>query len=147
MSGERGHYRKSYIVPHGNGFKYVRGVPKDIRPIEKKSVWVKCLGSVSRLEAETLAHGLAYEHGKRILAFRGLARGEPKSRPTMRLTVTPPPSVDNDVEPSAPEPIKLRDGGRPHLMLLVDLWARRRSPRSEIGLAKTRLCVRGGSLS
>jgi hypothetical protein len=27
-------------------------------------------------------------------------------------------------------------------MLLVDLWERRKSPRSQIGLARTRLCVR-----
>ena len=69
MGTGRGHYRKCYIVPHGHGFKYVRAVPKDIQPLENKRTWVKCLGNVSRAEAETLAHGLAYEHGKRILAL------------------------------------------------------------------------------
>ncbi len=146
MSGVRGHYRRSYIVPHGNGFKYVRGVPKDLRHIEKKSAWVKCLGSVSRLEAETLAHGLAYQHGKRILAVRGLARGEPQPLPTTpseeQQTGTPRTTLPTFADGPFSEPLRLRNGGRPHLMLLVDLWARRKSPRSEIGLARTRLCVR-----
>ena len=70
MRTGRGSYRKSYIVPHGNGFKYLRGVPRDIQHLENRRAWVKCLGNVSRAEAETLAHGLAYEHGKRILALR-----------------------------------------------------------------------------
>ena len=74
MRTGRGSYRKSYIVPHGNGFKYLRRVPKDIQHIENKSAWVKCLGNVSRAEAETLAHALAHEHGTRILALRALSR-------------------------------------------------------------------------
>jgi hypothetical protein len=75
MRTGRSSYRKCYVVPHGNGFKYVRGVPRDIQHVENRRAWVKCFGSVSRLEAETLAHGLAYEHGKRILALRGIGKG------------------------------------------------------------------------
>ena len=99
------------------------------------------------MEAETLAHGLAYEHGKRILALRALAKGEPLILPTIRAeerqndtpTVALPVSAKD--EPTAPPP-NLRDGRRPHLMRLVDLWERRKSPRSEIGLARTKMCVR-----
>ena len=71
MSAKRGPYRKCYIVPHGRGFKYCRAVPKDLQPIEGKQAWVKYLGPVSRAVAETMAHALAYEHGRRILALRG----------------------------------------------------------------------------
>ena len=71
MSAKRGPYRKCYIVPHGRGFKYCRAVPKDLQPIEQKQAWVKYLGPVSRAVAETMAHALAYEHGRRILALRG----------------------------------------------------------------------------
>jgi len=147
MRTGRGSYRKSYIVPHGNGFKYLRRVPQDIQHLENRRAWVKCLGSVSRGEAEMLAHLLAYEHAKRILALRALAKGEPLILPTIRAeerqnatpTVTLPVSAKD--EPTAPPP-NLRDGRRPHLMRLVDLWERRKSPRSQIGLARTRLCVR-----
>ncbi len=55
----------------GRGFKYCRAVPKDLQPIEGKQAWVKYLGPVSRAVAETMAHALAYEHGRRILALRG----------------------------------------------------------------------------
>jgi integrase len=94
-----------------------------------------------------LAHGLAYEHAKRILTLRALAKGEPLILPTIRTeerqnatpTVTLPVSAKD--EPTALPP-SLRNGRRPHLMRLVDLWERRKSPRSEIGLARTKLCVR-----
>ena len=71
MSAKRGPYRKCYLVPHGRGFKYLRAIPKDLQPVEQKKAWVKYLGPVSRPVAETMAHALAHEHGKRILAFRG----------------------------------------------------------------------------
>lgn len=140
MGRGRGHYRKCYIVAHGPGFKYVRAIPEDLRHIEKKSAWVKCLGSVSRLEAETLAHGLAYEHGKRILALRGLAKSDPQALPIGQCQEgqNGTPSIADQA--SSPPP----NGQRPQrsLMRLVDLWERRKSPRSQIGLARTRLCVR-----
>jgi hypothetical protein len=134
MRTGRGSYRKSYIVSHGNGFKYLRGVPRDIQHIENRRAWVRCLGNVSRAEAEMLAHALAHEHSKRILALRALSKGQPET-PTMTL----PTHMDS--EPTAASP-SLRHGRRPHLMRMVDLWERRKSPRSEIGLARTRLCVR-----
>jgi len=149
MRTGRGSYRKCYIVPHGNGFKYVRGVPKDIQHLENKRTWVKCLGNVSRAEAETLAHALAHEHGKRILALRGLAKSEPETLPTIRdggnVTPTTTRPVCADGEPNkcaGAEVPDLRNGRRPHLMRLVNLWERRKSPRSQIGLARTKLCVR-----
>jgi integrase len=139
MRTGRGSYRKSYIVPHGNGFKYLRRVPGDIQKLEKRRTWVKCLGNVSRAEAEILAHGLAYEHGRRILALRASQNSQ---------TTTPPAVVPitegqrQEVADQVPRPT--HNGQRPHrsLMRLVDLWERRKSPRSQIGLARTRLCVR-----
>ena len=71
MSAKRGPYRRCYLVPHRTGFKYCRAVPKDLQPTEGKQAWVKYLGPVSRAVAETMAHALAYEHGRRILALRG----------------------------------------------------------------------------
>ena len=50
MRTGRGSYRKCYYVPHGNGFKYLGRVPKDIQPIEKRAAWLKCLGKLSRAE-------------------------------------------------------------------------------------------------
>ena len=117
MRTGRGSYRKSYIVPHGNGFKYLRRVPEDIQHVENRRAWVKCLGSVSRLEAETLAHGLAHEHGKRILTLRAVGRGEPLILPLVRpepqngAPFTAPPMCANG-EPSAVAR-NLRDGRRP----------------------------------
>ena len=111
MRTGRGSYRKCYIVPHGNGFKYLRRVPEDIQHLENRRAWVKCLGSVSRLEAETLAHVLAYEHGKRILALRAFAKGEPLILPTIRAegrqngtpTVALPVSANDEATAHAPE--------------------------------------------
>ena len=146
MRTGRGSYRKCYIVPHGRGFKYLRAVPKDIQHLENRRAWVKCLGNVSRAEAETLAHALAHEHGKRILVLRGLASGAPETPPTEFADgQNSAPSGTLPTCPNAepvPETPNLRDGRRPHLMRLVDLWERRKSPRSQIGLARTRLCVR-----
>ena len=71
MSTKRGPYRKCYLVPHGAGFKYCRAVPRDLQSVEKRAPWVKYLGPVSRPVAETMAHRLAYEHGRRILELRG----------------------------------------------------------------------------
>jgi hypothetical protein len=76
----RGSYRKSYIVPHGNGFKYLRGVPRDIQHLENRRAWVRCLGNVSRAEAEMLAHALAYVHSKRVLGLRELLTTTPLMR-------------------------------------------------------------------
>lgn len=117
------------------------GVPKDLRHIEKKSAWVKCLGSVSRFEAETL-DGLAYEHGKRILALRGVAKGAPQTLPLTRSFEGQTGTLSVYVPDQTPNPAP--DDPKPHrsLMWLVDLWERRRSPRSQIGLARTMLCVR-----
>ena len=76
IQGKRGPYPKSYVVPHGRGFKYVRAIPKDLQRLEKKCAWVKCLGAVSRSEARSKARVLALEHGKRIAALRALSEDE-----------------------------------------------------------------------
>ncbi len=126
------HYRKCYIVTHGKGFKYVRAVPKDLQPVEGKQAWVKCLGVINRREAETMAHALAYEHERRIEAFRAartsngsltLAAGEGNPR-----TSTTPQHAEpsNDLL----------------LMRLVDLWVRVRAPRSPTSIKSMKRCVR-----
>ena len=139
MDGVRGSYRKCYIVPHGRGFKYVRAVPKDLRHLENKSAWVKCLGNVSRMEAETLAHGLAYEHGKRILAFRALKRGDPRSSNSAQIIELPTPVLS----PAATAFVCIPPNGPTRsLEDLIRLWERVRKPRSPISRAKTRLCAR-----
>ena len=38
MRTGRGNYRKNYIVPHGNEFKYLRRVPGDIQHLENRMV-------------------------------------------------------------------------------------------------------------
>ena len=125
MSAKRGPYRKCYLVPHRTGFKYCRAVPKDLQPIEGKRAWLKCLGPVSRAVAETIAHALAYEHGKRILAFRaGCTDAESASL----------------AEFAVPDQTKQRPGLT--LMQLVELWERVRRARSEIARSKARRCVR-----
>jgi hypothetical protein len=131
MRTGRGHYRKSYIVPHGRGYKYVRAVPEDLRYIENKSAWVKCLGNVSRAEPETLAHGLAYEHGRRILALRALNPG--RSPPPRSVLIG---SRDSLGLASAPIVRCTRPGlPAPSLEDLIRLWERVRTPRSAISKA------------
>ena len=138
MSAKRGPYRKCYLVPHGRGFKYLRAIPKDLQAAEQKQAWVKYLGPVSRAEAETLAHALAHEHGKRILTLRGSWSVQPglfersdssehAAEPTVAATAT---------SGGAPAPLRLG------LMDLVLLWEKVRRPRSEISRAKARLCAR-----
>ena len=142
MSAKRGPYRKCYLVPHGRGFKYLRAVPKDLQPVEQKKAWVKYLGAVSRPVAETMAHALAHEHGKRILAFRESSPGQPW------LTFERPGSSElagcapKEAESAAPDTPAAIAPPRRGLMDLVLLWERVRRPRSEISRAKARLCAR-----
>ena len=167
MRDKRGLYRKSYIVAHGRGFKYVRAIPKDLQDIEKKCAWVKCLGAVGRAEAETQAHALAHEHGKRILALRALSEDERRaitaaaldngdkgagkiefaSRP-VALGIGLEPNADDGEERQAQEVLasiksKLTEqvayGG---LMSLVDLWEKIKPPRTYKTSDRARLCVR-----
>ena len=126
MSDKRGPYRKCYLVPHRTGFKYCRAVPKDLQAIEGKQAWVKYLGPVSRVVAETMAHALAYEHGRRILALRGGT--------LVGAEVTPPRIVVSPRTAVVPPSIKVMD--------LVSIWERVRTPRSEISRRRSRLCAR-----
>ncbi|KAB2938275.1 MAG: hypothetical protein K8F92_16700 [Hyphomicrobium sp.] len=169
MSADRGPYRKSYIVPHGSGFKYLRAIPKDLQPLEKnKQAWVKYLGPVSRTEAATLAHALAHEHGRRIMALRALspverataiaAGGFDSWRELARAADLLPAAQMADVvsfdadravpgqerEPATPLAAQMAVGSSASLSLLalVELWETVRSPRSPIGRAKVGLCVR-----
>ncbi len=92
------------LGPSQTGFKYCRAVPKDLQSIEGKQAWVKYLGPVSRAVAETMAHGLAFEHGRRILALRGgAAEGDPKIGGVLNLLHhklgTPRSSFGSRVEP------------------------------------------------
>lgn len=147
MSAKRGPYRKCYLVPHGRGFKYIRAVPKDLQPLEKRKAWVKYLGPVSRAVAETLAHALAHEHGRRILEVRGypsvatpsevMRAAATASRVSRERDPLPETVVPQETSPSS-------TSGTPSRSLsdLVALWERVRSPRSAIGRAKARLCVR-----
>ena len=132
MSAKRGPYRKCYLVPHGRGFKYLRAIPKDLQAVEQKKAWVKCLGAISRAEAETLAHD-----GRRILVLRG----SPVSLPTPTCKKLGPAAfarrVREEAQPAAPDTPSQRG-----LMDLVLLWERVRRPRSEISRAKARLCAR-----
>ena len=75
MRTGRGGSSKSYIAPHGNGFKYVRGVPRDIQRLEGRRYWIKCLGNISRAKRRCWPCP-RYEHSKRILTLRALAKGE-----------------------------------------------------------------------
>lgn len=141
MSAKRGPYRKCYLVRHGAGFKYCRAVPKDLQPIEKKQAWVKYLGSVSRAEAETLAHALAHEHGKRILALRG----HPAPAIQILDSAPGPHSIDVPAAPDAkfePQVAPLATAPKQSVRDLLALWERVRAPRSQIGRAKAKRCVR-----
>lgn len=168
MSADRGPYRKSYIVPHGSGFKYLRAIPKDLQPLEKnKQAWVKYLGPVSRTEAATLAHGLAHEHGKRIFVLRALSpveraaaiaaggfdswRGLAHAADLPAAQIADAVSFDanravpgQEREPGTPLAAQMAVGSSASLSLLalVELWETVRSPRSPIGRAKVGLCVR-----
>ena len=111
---------------------------------------MKCLGSVSRLEAETLAHGLAYEHGKRILALRALRRGDHRSsgsaqiRDLSKSILSPAPTALTSAATTSGVGFD-REAGTgvgPSLLDLVKLWERVRAPRSAISKNQTRLCVR-----
>ena len=125
------HYRRCYVVPHGRGFKYIRAIPKDLQAVEGRKAWVKCLGVISRREAETLAHVFAYQHERRIEFLRG------------RLCFGGPYPASLDAEPILPathQPIE----PRPDLPMsrLIDLWVRIRSPRSPTSIKSMRRCVR-----
>ena len=134
MSAKRGPYRKCYLVPHGRGFKYLRAIPKDLQAVEQKKAWVKYLGAVSRAEAETLAHALAHEHGRRILTFRGSPSSQPRVSKLAGRIAMEAVAVPISATESSPPRRGLTD--------LVLLWERVRRPRSQISRAKARLCAR-----
>ena len=122
------HYRKSYIVTHGRGFKYMRAVPKDLQVIEHKQAWVKCLSVISRGEAETLAHALAYQHERRIEALRA-------DLALMNLccqATSPTPSIQKPGEQPDVIPFDVAGG----------LWVSVRAPRSPTSIKSMKRCVR-----
>ena len=141
MSAKRGPYRKCYLVPHRTGFKYCRAVPKDLQSIEGKQAWVKYLGPVSRAVAETMAHALAYDHGRRILALRGeTIEVDPSYNGVSICSIT---GSALRLATSVKGPTTIDDGSAAvKLGDLVGLWERVRAPRSAISRARSRLCAR-----
>ena len=101
---------------------------------------MKYLGPVSRPVAETMAHALAHEHGKRILAYRGQA-----SAPLLPLAAAISEHSDIDcltLLPGIVAPPPIPKASELTLLHLVALWEKVRAPRSAAGRAKTRRCVR-----
>ena len=159
MGRARGRYRGLYLVPHGRGFKYLRAVPKDLRAVEGRTAWVKCLGAVSRLQAEILAHQLAALHGQRIADLRSRrgASGEFRlsvrasaadaSWPTRMLSPmtlasrSVSSSADCDLHRPARACKSLACLGNVRLEDLLTLWQRVTAPRSRKTVAKTRRAV------
>ena len=113
-------------------------MPKDLQSIVGKQAWVKYLGPVSRAVAETMAHGLACEHGRRVLALRsGGLEGDPgvSTYAIAGSELRVAPSVKGKTPAyHASAAVNLGD--------LVGLWARVRAPRSAISRARSRLCAR-----
>jgi integrase len=73
---KRGHYRKSHMVRHEGGWKYLRTIPQDLREaFGGRTAWVKYLGS-DRAAAEVEAHTEDAKYGQLIQHWRGLTPGE-----------------------------------------------------------------------
>ncbi len=160
MRRARGRYRGLYLMPHGRGFKYLRAVPKDLWAVEGRTAWVKCLGAVSRPQAEILAHQLAALHGQRIEELRArLGAGTFRSdamptacdgglrfQPIKLLWKSPSPlttlgSNGQEVHRPAIRGSCLVPARTERLGDLVTLWLRVTAPRSRKTIAKTRRAV------
>jgi hypothetical protein len=89
-------------------------VPEDIQHVENRRAWIKHLGSISRAQAEMLAHGLAHEHSKRILELRGLLKNTPLMRSPDREIARDPigSKLSAEGKPGSEAP-NLRNGRRP----------------------------------
>jgi integrase len=71
-----GHYRKSHVVRHGQGWKYRRSIPLDLRDaFGGKTAWVKYLGRDSA-KAEIAAHTEDAKYGELIHQWRQLSAAE-----------------------------------------------------------------------
>ena len=71
-----GPYRKSYIVAHGNGYKFHRTVPHRFRRFLGKTAWIAWLGNVSRAAAEQAADALRLASTQELQRLERLKPGE-----------------------------------------------------------------------
>lgn len=159
---KRGPYRKSYIVRHGRGFKFVRAIPKELQPLEGKKAYVVWLGVIDRSDAETRAHDLAAEFGRRMKRLEALPQADRKALvsdggiPGVSLLAAAVRDLEHTNSTHARgvarsiariehgQKLVKRVDGAPTgaLMSLVDLWEKVRCPRSYKSGEKTRLYMR-----
>ena len=72
-----GRYDKSCLVPHGDGFKFLRTIPRNFRAVLGKSAWIKTFGkNVSRGEAERAAEALRIATTLELERLKRLAPAE-----------------------------------------------------------------------
>lgn len=62
MQAKRGRYRKSAVSEHGGGYRYRRGVPKDLQALIGRTCWIEWFGTIGRGEAERRALALSARH-------------------------------------------------------------------------------------
>ena len=72
-----GRYDKSCLVPHGDGFKFLRTIPRNFRAVLGKSAWIKTFGkNTSRGEAERAAEALRIATTLELERLKRLAPAE-----------------------------------------------------------------------
>ncbi len=69
-------YKRNYLSRQGNGWRFVRAIPRDLQALERKKTWTKYLGVVSNNEAEIEARKLASHYDARIVKLRKLSKAD-----------------------------------------------------------------------
>ena len=69
-------YKRNFLSTQGNGWRFVRAIPRDLQALERKKTWTKYLGVVSNNEAEIEARKLASHYDARIAKLRKLSKAD-----------------------------------------------------------------------
>ncbi len=69
-------YKRNHLSRQGNGWRFVRAVPRDLQALERKKTWTKYLGVVSSSAAEIEARKLASHYDARIAKLRKLSKAD-----------------------------------------------------------------------
>jgi integrase len=69
-------YRKTYVVPHGSGWRYKRRVPQKLQAAVGKKVWLRYLGNSAYADAVRTAGPLARNHDDLIARLKAVSRAD-----------------------------------------------------------------------
>jgi integrase len=69
-------YRKTYVVPHGSGWRYKRRVPQKLQDAIGKKLWLSYLGNSAYSDAVRAAGQLARNHDDLIARLKAVSRAD-----------------------------------------------------------------------